>query len=93
MPPARISVPVDDAPGPFGIFGEYEELTLSFAKPQNGKQIIAQDLAGDDPIDITSLAKSEGTKIHLSGTLLRHVGLSHRTPGDESAPGTVIALV
>lgn len=93
MPQAKVSVQVGDARGPFGIFGEYDRLTLTFDESQHGKQVIAQDLLGDDPIDITSLVEFEGTHIHLSGTMLRRVGLSHRTPGDLSSPGVAIALI
>jgi len=36
MTPGAVTINVDDAPGPFGIFGEYEQLTLNFAKAPRG---------------------------------------------------------
>ena len=93
MPHANVSLNVVNAPGPFGIFGEFGRLTLNFDKNQSGKRVIAQDLAGDNPVNVTSLVGFEGTGIHLNGTMLRDIGLSYRTPGDLSSPGVVIALV
>jgi hypothetical protein len=93
MPPCAVTVNAGDAPGPYGIFGEFERLTLTLAKPPRGKRIIAQDLAGDEAFDITSLVEFEGIAIHFNGNLLRQAGLRDRTPGDLSSPGVVIALV
>ena len=93
MPQADISLQVADAPGPFGVFGEYRRLTLEFAASQHGKRVVAQDLMGDEPVDITSQIAFEGKSLHLDGALLRHVGLRHRTPRDLSSPGLVLALV
>jgi hypothetical protein len=93
MPACEVTLNVNDAPGPFGIFGEFERLTLRFAKRPHGKRCIAQDLAGDDPIDISDQVERDGTCIHLGGDLLRRVGLRNSTPGDLSSPGLVLALI
>jgi hypothetical protein len=93
MPPCAVTVNAGDAPGPFGIFGEFERLTITLAKPPHGKHVIAQDLAGDEAFDITSLVDFEGAAIHFDGNLLRQAGLRGRTPGDLSSPGVVVALV
>jgi hypothetical protein len=93
MTPCAVTINIDDAPGPFGIFGEYQHLTLNFAKAPHGKRVVAQDLAGDEPVDITALVKFEGPRVHLSGSVLLNEGLRHRTPGDLSSPGVVVALV
>lgn len=93
MPPCSVTVKAGDAPGPFGIFGEFERLTLTFAKPPHGKRVIAQDLAGDEAIDITSRVEFQGAAIHFDGNLLRQAGLRNGTPGDLSSPGVVVALV
>jgi hypothetical protein len=93
MPRCKVMLNVGDAPGPFGIFGEFDRLTLTFAKAPRGKRILAQDLAGDEPVDITPLAEFDGTSIHLSGDVLRQAGLRDRTPGDLSSPGAVVALI
>jgi hypothetical protein len=93
MPPCQVTVNVDDAPGPFGIFGEFERLTLTFRDAPHGKRVFAQDLAGDEPVDITALVKFEGAGAHFNGSVLRQEGLRYRTPGDLSSPGVVVALV
>jgi hypothetical protein len=93
MPPCEVTLHVGDAPGPFGIFGEYENLVLNFDKAQQGRRVLAQDLAGDDAVDITSLVEFKGTGLHLSGKVLHQICLRDRTPGDISSPGTLVALI
>lgn len=85
--PCEVIVHAGDAPGPFGVFGEFEQLTLAFDKARGDKRVLAQDLAGDEPIDITSRVEFKSTMLHISGSLLREVGLRNRTPGDLSSPG------
>lgn len=93
MPRCQVMVHAGDAPGPFGIFGEFDQLTLTFANAPVNKRVIAQDLAGDEPIDITSHVEFKGMALNLSGNLLRDVGLRSGMPGDLSSPGVVVALV
>ncbi len=93
LPPCDVTLHVKDAPGPFGIFGEYQQLTLIFSRSLKGKRILAQDLAGDEAVDITDLAEIDGTILRIAGGVLRHVGLSSRTRGDLSSPAVVLALV
>lgn len=93
MPHCEVTVHAGDAPGPYGIFGEVDQITLSFSKPLAGKRVLAQDLAGDEPVDITAQVKFEGNALHLNGNVLREAGLHNRTPGDISSPGVVVALV
>jgi hypothetical protein len=92
MPPCDVTLKVGDAPGPFGVFGEFRSLTLEFSKPIGRKRILAQDLAGDDAADITALVRVVGDKVHFDGRLLRRLGLSDGTPGDLSSPAVVLAL-
>jgi hypothetical protein len=93
MPPCEVELHVGDATGPFGVFGEFNRLTLTFAHSPRGKRVVAQDLAGDSPVDITSQVEFDGAAIHFGKALLHDVGLQSRTPGDLSSPGAVIALV
>ena len=92
MPRCEAMIDAGDAPGPFGIFGEFDGLTLTFDKAPASKRILAQDLAGDEPIDITSRTEFKGRSLYFNGDLLREVGLRDSTPGDLSSPGTVVAL-
>jgi hypothetical protein len=93
MPSCAVTLHVGDAPGPFGIFGEFDRLTLTFAGSQRSRRVIVQDLAGDTPVDITALVEFEGTAIHLDGNLLRKAGLRSGTHGDLSSPAAAIALI
>jgi len=93
MPHCEVIVDAGDAPGPFGIFGDFDGLTLSFAKAAPGKRVLAQDLAGDEPIDITTRVEFKGASLYMSGRTLREAGLRNGTPGDLSSPGAVVALV
>jgi len=92
MPRCDVTFQAGDAPGPFGVFGEYRSLTVEFSKTISGKRVLAQDLASDNAVDITRLVNFSVNKIHFDGGLLRRLGLSHGTPGDRSSPGVVLAL-
>jgi hypothetical protein len=92
MPLCDVTLQVGDAPGPFGVFGEYRSLTLEFSKAAGSKRVLAQDLASDNAADITALVNFSGNKVHFDGGLLRRLGLSHGTPGDLSSPGIVVAF-
>jgi hypothetical protein len=92
MPSCEVTLHVAGLPGPFGIFGEFSSLTLVFDRPVTAKRILAQDLAGDDPLDISSQVRIEGPRLHLPGETLRSVGLHNQTPRDLSSPGLVLAI-
>jgi hypothetical protein len=92
MPHCDVTLPVADAPGPYGIFGNFGSLNLVFDKPLQGRRILAQDLAGDEAVDISQAVHARGSTLHLPGALIRSVGLQHASEGDLSAPGLVIAV-
>jgi hypothetical protein len=92
MPECEVTLPVLDALGPYGVFGNFKSLTMVFDRPLHGKRVIAQDLAGDESMDITDDVQVRGKALHLPGEVMRRVGLQSATPGDLSAPGLVIAL-
>ena len=89
-PNARVTLDVGDAPGPFGIFGVYDSLTLRFDHPPT--QVLAQDLAGDESRDITNDVSIKGNELHIPGELLAKIGLSAATKGDVSEPGLLLAV-
>jgi hypothetical protein len=92
MPPCEVTLRVGDAPGPFGVFGTFDRLTLTFDRHLQGRRVVAQDLAGDDPVDISELVEIRNSSINLPGELLRRIGLHKATPGDLSSPGAILAL-
>ena len=92
MPPADVELHVEDAPGPFGIFGSCRTLTLVFHKPLAGKRILAQDLAGDAAVDVTGHVHIDGPRLQLTEANLRRFGLRNASKNDISSPGLVLAL-
>jgi len=93
MPGCDVTLQAADAPGPYGIFGNFGSLTLAFDQEPRKKRFLAQDLAGDQAIDITHSVQVQGNRLHIPGSVIREVGLRDATHGDLSAPGFVIAGV
>lgn len=92
LPRADVTLKVTDVDQPFGIFGHYQSLTLHADKPVSYTRILAQDLAGETPVDITRQVKIKGNKIIIPGQLIDKIGLSAATKGDKSAPGMVLVF-
>jgi hypothetical protein len=92
MPACDVTLSVADAPGPYGVFGYFDSLTLASDKPLHDQRILAQDLAGNEAIDISSLVQVRGKSLYIPGNVIRRIGLHNATPGDISAPGLVLAL-
>jgi hypothetical protein len=88
----KVEQAINSIDKPIGVFGDYESLTLSLPQSVNlsGYTVLAQDLAGETPIDITKNLVVRDNKIILSGALIRKVGLSAATKGDLSDPGLVL---
>jgi hypothetical protein len=93
MPECDVALQASDAPGPFGIFGYFGSLRMTFDRSLQGKQIVAQDLAGEEAVDISHSVQIHGNTLHIPGEVIRRVGLRNATPGDLSAPGLVIAVL
>jgi hypothetical protein len=93
MPASDVTLSVSDAGGPFGVFGHFHGLTLVFDRSLHGRRIFAQDLAGDEAHDISNEVLVRHRSLQIPGETIRRAGLRDRTPGDESAPGLVIAVV
>jgi len=92
MPKCEVTLSVADAPGPYGVFGYFDSLTLAFDNPPHDKRVLAQDLAGDEPIDISSMVQVRGKSLYIPGKVISRMGLHSATPGDISAPGLVVAI-
>lgn len=78
--------------GVFGIFGDYESLTVLSPFAQPGKRVLAQDLLGKEAWDITEAVSLEPGKIRLPGAVIRCMGTQCAHMGDNSDPGMVLAL-
>jgi hypothetical protein len=91
-PLADVTVEAGKLDRPVGIFGEYANLTLTTTAALSGKRILAQDLAGETPVDITAEIKLSDGKLTIPGSVIRRVGLLGASPGDVSDPGLVLAV-
>jgi hypothetical protein len=92
IPLADITLDVGELSGPVGIFGEYANLTLLTTNSLVEKRILAQDLAGMTPVDITSEVFVHGGKMTIPGTVIHRVGLMAAKAGDISDPGLVLVV-
>jgi hypothetical protein len=93
MPASEVTLSVSDAPGPFGVFGYFDELTLNLDWSLVGKRILAQDLAGDEARDISNEVQVRERSLLIPGKVIRRVGLHNATTNDLSSPGLVISIV
>lgn len=92
MPKCEVTLDVDDAKGPFGIFGDFESLTFNFNSPIGKRNVLAQDLAGDQASDITRDVQIRERSLQLPGEIIHRIGLKSATPDDTSSPGLVLAF-
>ena len=92
-PLAKVSVEVENVKALIGVFGDYQELIITYPRPLKAKaRILAQDLRGKCPVDISSRVRIEGNRLILPGTLIHEVGTMDGSPGDVSAPGLVLCI-
>jgi hypothetical protein len=92
FPLADVTLNIGALDRPVGIFGEYASLTLTTTSDLKGKRILAQDLAGQTPVDITGNVMVSDGKLTIPGLLIHRVGLMAAKPGDISDPGLLLAI-
>lgn len=88
-----VSIEIEDIYKPVGVFGVFGSLKLK-ADGLKGKtfRVFAQDLAGEKAVDISKAVTVSDNGIVIPGELLNRIGTMAATPGDISAPGTVIRI-
>ncbi|MGA2496293.1 MAG: hypothetical protein ABSH20_01045 [Tepidisphaeraceae bacterium] len=92
FPLADVALTVGELNRPVGIFGEYASLTLVTTSAVAGKRILAEDLAGTTPVDITNEVKVSDGRLTIPGAVIHRVGLMAAKPGDISDPGLVLVI-
>jgi hypothetical protein len=92
QPRAHVRWMMGDTSGPYGVFGQFASLTLAFNRPLKRGKILAQDLAGDAPVDITAEVKQSRAELTLPGELIDRLGRASATAGDLSMPGLVLVV-
>jgi len=91
-PLADITLYVGAIPKAIGVFGKYKTLEINFDSSLENKHILAQDLAGNKAVNITSQVGIKGKKLVLTGNLISLIGLKDATPGDLSDPGMILVI-
>lgn len=92
IPEADVIVRAGPVPPAIGVFGRFRSLQLVFDKPRAVRKVWAQDLAGDEAVDITSQVTQKGQRLIVPGSIIEKVGLSAATPWDLSDPGLVLVI-
>ena len=92
IPPAEVTVAAGDLRRPVAVFGSYARLTLLTSAPLAGRRVLAQDLAGAAPVDISAEVRIDDGRLTLPGAVIQRVGRMAATPGDVSDPGLVLAV-
>ena len=80
---------------PIGIFGSFESVTICYPEAPGSKnpKVYAQDLAGEEPVDITNEVKIDGNCLTITKETINRVGLMNSTEGDLSGPGLVVKVM
>lgn len=78
-----VTMVAESVEAPVGVFGYFKNLTLvyRFFREAEGRNVYAQDLAGDEPVDITGSVKIEGSRLTIPGEVIRTIGLMKRFKG------------
>lgn len=92
VPPADVTLEAGRLDRPVGVFGEYASLTLTTSADLIGKRILAQDLAGTVPVDITAEVSVTKGRLTIPGAVIHRVGTMAGKPGELSDPGLVLAI-
>jgi hypothetical protein len=91
-PLVDVTLDVDGGDGPIGVFGRYRTLRLLLDAPLGDCRLWAQDLKGDEAVDVTDAVTRTEAGIELSGPLIDRVGTSSGREADPSDPGLVLSL-
>jgi hypothetical protein len=91
-PRAEVVLDAGNLSRPVGIFGIYASLTLVGDDSLASRQIWAQDLNGEHPVDITGKVVIEGKRLLIPGNVIDQIGLQDATAADLSEPGMVLVI-
>ncbi len=90
FPKVDVSLKVEKYNGFFGIFGYYKSLSFQFNETLKKLNLFAQDLAGDQAINITNEVIMNENIFEIDGSLIEKYGLSASKQEDISDPGLLI---
>lgn len=75
----------------FGIFGRYQNLTMSTDFETENVQILMQDLADETAYDVTGIKKGKNNLV-IPGELIEKIGTMAQDEADTSEPGLVMKI-
>ena len=78
--------------GYFGVFGEYESLTLLTPHARAGARVLMQDLLGKEAYDVTDRVELSDGRVRVPGNVIHEIGTCRAHPGDTSEPGLVMMV-
>lgn len=82
-----------DWKAPVGLFGYFKDVTLAYPSSLPSQvKVLAQDLAGDTPVDVTADVMIKDNRMTIPGEVIRKVGLMNASEGDLSGPGLVLKV-
>ena len=94
-PLADITIHMEDASNPVGIFGRFKSLTIDFPDETDFKidRVYGQDLAGESAIDITGMINLQSGQMIIPGEVIDKIGRSAASEGNLSEPGMVLKVI
>lgn len=89
-----VTMVAESVEAPVGVFGYFKNLTIVYPSSVRlkGRNVYAQDLAGDEPVDITGSVKIEGSRLTIPSEVIRTIGLMKASKDDCSDPGLVLKV-
>ena len=75
---------------PVAVFGRFGSLVLY--DRTGGRRVLARDILGGEPVDITAQCHRAADLIVLPGEVIARIGSSQNGTGDDSQPGAVISV-
>ncbi|HEV2499651.1 MAG TPA: hypothetical protein VGY31_08745 [Terriglobia bacterium] len=93
LPLVDVEIDIRNGHAPVGVFGRYRSLTMKLSNELGTRRVWAQDLAGDEAVDVSSRLRKQGRSLIFPGSLIDDVGRSAAREGDVSNPGLVVRLM
>ena len=90
--PAHVTISGADTDAPIGVFGFYKSLTVVFNQTPKGR-LMAQDLAGENAIDVSDRVRLDGNKLTIPGELITEIGLAAARDLVYETPGAIFKFV
>ncbi|HEX2999964.1 MAG TPA: hypothetical protein VHR86_06995, partial [Armatimonadota bacterium] len=92
LPHADVQIELEHMESPVGVFGEYHILAIILPQPLGARSVWAQDLAGEEAVEITARIHAENNTLFIPGDLISTIGRSASSAADLSYPGMLLRI-